>query len=156
MSACLLLRGMKTLALRIERQNQNALKITKYLQRHPGKPDPLFNRYRGCRRSQRRSGKSLATSWMIFCYLYKKAMKEFSHCFLLHCPAQSSGMTALWTYCFIQFLQCLLGCDSDRLALGSEEISGLQAEVKVVSCEIVLPPRIKAETASISRAGAIA
>jgi len=41
-------------------------------------------------------------------------------------------------------------------ALGSEEMSGLQAEVKVVSCEIVLPPRINAETASISLAGAIA
>lgn len=35
MSAYLLLRGMKTLALRIERQNQNALEIAKYLQLHP-------------------------------------------------------------------------------------------------------------------------
>jgi len=35
MSAYLLLRGMKTLALRIERQNSNALKIAKYLSSHP-------------------------------------------------------------------------------------------------------------------------
>ncbi len=35
MSAYLLLRGMKTLELRIERQNQNALEISKYLDSHP-------------------------------------------------------------------------------------------------------------------------
>jgi cystathionine gamma-synthase len=35
MSAYLLLRGMKTLALRIERQNQNALDISRYLDTHP-------------------------------------------------------------------------------------------------------------------------
>ena len=35
MSAYLLLRGVKTLALRIERQNQNALEISKYLDSHP-------------------------------------------------------------------------------------------------------------------------
>ncbi|MDM8518027.1 cystathionine gamma-synthase family protein [Desulfobacterales bacterium HSG16] len=35
MSAYLLLRGMKTLALRIERQNQNALEIAGFLQAHP-------------------------------------------------------------------------------------------------------------------------
>ena len=35
MSAYLLLRGMKTLALRIERQNQNALEISKFLNAHP-------------------------------------------------------------------------------------------------------------------------
>ena len=35
MSAYLLLRGMKTLALRIERQNQNALEISSYLNSHP-------------------------------------------------------------------------------------------------------------------------
>lgn len=34
MSAYLLLRGMKTLALRIERQNKNALEISKYLDSH--------------------------------------------------------------------------------------------------------------------------
>ena len=35
MSAYLLLRGMKTLALRIERQNQNALEISRFLDSHP-------------------------------------------------------------------------------------------------------------------------
>lgn len=35
MSAYLILRGMKTLALRIERQNQNALEIARYLESHP-------------------------------------------------------------------------------------------------------------------------
>lgn len=35
MSAYLLLRGMKTLALRVERQNSNALEIAKYLSSHP-------------------------------------------------------------------------------------------------------------------------
>jgi cystathionine gamma-synthase len=35
MSAYLLLRGMKTLELRVERQNQNALEISKYLDAHP-------------------------------------------------------------------------------------------------------------------------
>jgi cystathionine gamma-synthase len=35
MSAYLLLRGMKTLALRIERQNQNAMEIATYLSGHP-------------------------------------------------------------------------------------------------------------------------
>ncbi len=35
MSAYLIIRGMKTLALRIERQNQNALEIARYLQSHP-------------------------------------------------------------------------------------------------------------------------
>lgn len=35
MSAYLILRGMKTLALRIERQNHNALAIANYLQSHP-------------------------------------------------------------------------------------------------------------------------
>ncbi|EPR39090.1 Cys/Met metabolism pyridoxal-phosphate-dependent protein [Desulfovibrio sp. X2] len=36
MAAYLLLRGMKTLALRIERQNANALKIARFLESHPG------------------------------------------------------------------------------------------------------------------------
>ncbi len=36
MSAYLLLRGMKTLFLRIERQNQNALEIARFLAAHPG------------------------------------------------------------------------------------------------------------------------
>jgi cystathionine gamma-synthase len=35
MAAYLLLRGMKTLALRVERQNNNALQIARYLQSHP-------------------------------------------------------------------------------------------------------------------------
>lgn len=35
MSAYLLLRGMKTLSLRIERQNSSALEIARWLQRHP-------------------------------------------------------------------------------------------------------------------------
>jgi cystathionine gamma-synthase len=35
MAAYLLLRGMKTLALRVERQNDNALQIARYLQSHP-------------------------------------------------------------------------------------------------------------------------
>ncbi len=35
MSAYLLLRGMKTLALRIERQNSNALQIARFLEQHP-------------------------------------------------------------------------------------------------------------------------
>ncbi len=35
MSAYLLLRGMKTLALRVERQNQNALAIARHLEAHP-------------------------------------------------------------------------------------------------------------------------
>ena len=35
MSAYLLLRGMKTLALRVERQNQSAFEIAKYLDSHP-------------------------------------------------------------------------------------------------------------------------
>jgi cystathionine gamma-synthase len=35
MSAYLLLRGMKTLHLRIERQNQSALKIARFLESHP-------------------------------------------------------------------------------------------------------------------------
>ncbi|MDJ0623240.1 MAG: cystathionine gamma-synthase family protein [Desulfocapsaceae bacterium] len=35
MAAYLILRGMKTLALRIERQNQNALEIARFLQTHP-------------------------------------------------------------------------------------------------------------------------
>ncbi len=35
MSAYLLLRGMKTLALRIERQNENALEVARFLQGHP-------------------------------------------------------------------------------------------------------------------------
>ena len=34
-SAYLLLRGMKTLALRVERQNQSALAIAEFLERHP-------------------------------------------------------------------------------------------------------------------------
>ena len=36
MAAYLLLRGMKTLALRVERQNQNALEIARFLERHVG------------------------------------------------------------------------------------------------------------------------
>ena len=36
MAAYLLLRGMKTLHLRIERQNKNALRIARYLSAHPG------------------------------------------------------------------------------------------------------------------------
>jgi len=36
MAAYLLLRGMKTLHLRIERQNENALKIARFLEQHPG------------------------------------------------------------------------------------------------------------------------
>lgn len=35
MTAYLLLRGMKTLALRVERQNENALKIARFLKDHP-------------------------------------------------------------------------------------------------------------------------
>ncbi|MDQ0256435.1 cystathionine gamma-synthase [Evansella vedderi] len=35
MSAYLLLRGMKTLELRIERQNENAMKVAKFLESHP-------------------------------------------------------------------------------------------------------------------------
>ena len=35
MSAYLLLRGMKTLSLRIGRQNESALKIAQWLARHP-------------------------------------------------------------------------------------------------------------------------
>jgi len=35
MAAYLLLRGMKTLALRVERQNENALKIARFLESHP-------------------------------------------------------------------------------------------------------------------------
>lgn len=41
MSAYLLLRGMKTLALRIERQNQSAQKIAQFLEGHP-KVDQVF------------------------------------------------------------------------------------------------------------------
>ena len=41
MDAYSLLRGMKTLALRVEKQNQNALKIARYLQGHP-KVDEVF------------------------------------------------------------------------------------------------------------------
>ncbi len=36
MSAYLLLRGMKTLHLRIERQNENAMRIARFLSEHPG------------------------------------------------------------------------------------------------------------------------
>ena len=35
MSAYLLLRGMKTLALRVEKQNQNALTVARFLEQHP-------------------------------------------------------------------------------------------------------------------------
>ena len=35
MAAYLILRGMKTLALRIERQNESALRIARYLESHP-------------------------------------------------------------------------------------------------------------------------
>lgn len=42
MSAYLLLRGMKTLALRIERQNENAMKIAAYLQNHPKVKDVFY------------------------------------------------------------------------------------------------------------------
>lgn len=41
MDAYSLLRGMKTLALRVEKQNQSALKIARYLQSHP-KVDGVF------------------------------------------------------------------------------------------------------------------
>ena len=42
MSAYLLLRGMKTLHLRIERQNENALKIARFLKSHPFVKDVLY------------------------------------------------------------------------------------------------------------------
>jgi cystathionine gamma-synthase len=42
MSAYLLLRGMKTLALRIERQNENAMKIARFLVSHPYIKDVLY------------------------------------------------------------------------------------------------------------------
>lgn len=42
MSAYLLLRGMKTLHLRIERQNQNALEVAQYLQNHPFVEDVFY------------------------------------------------------------------------------------------------------------------
>lgn len=42
MSAYLLLRGMKTLALRIERQNDNALRIARFLKGHPFVKDVLY------------------------------------------------------------------------------------------------------------------
>jgi cystathionine gamma-synthase len=42
MSAYLLLRGLKTLHLRIERQNENALKIARFLKGHPQVKDVLY------------------------------------------------------------------------------------------------------------------
>ncbi len=42
MSAYLLLRGMKTLGLRIERQNSSAIKIARYLQGHKGVKQVLY------------------------------------------------------------------------------------------------------------------
>lgn len=42
MSAYLLLRGMKTLALRIERQNENAMKVARFLKGHPFVKDVLY------------------------------------------------------------------------------------------------------------------
>ena len=42
MSAYLLLRGMKTLALRVERQNENAMKIARFLKGHPAVKDVLY------------------------------------------------------------------------------------------------------------------
>ena len=41
MSAFLLVRGIKTLELRVQRQNENAIKITQFLQNHP-KVDEVF------------------------------------------------------------------------------------------------------------------
>jgi cystathionine gamma-synthase len=42
MSAYLLLRGMKTLGLRIQRQNESALKIARYLKAHPLVKDVFY------------------------------------------------------------------------------------------------------------------
>jgi cystathionine gamma-synthase len=42
MSAYLLLRGLKTLHLRVERQNENALKIARFLKGHPFVKDVLY------------------------------------------------------------------------------------------------------------------
>lgn len=42
MSAYLLLRGMKTLHLRVQRQNENALKIARFLKEHPFIKDVLY------------------------------------------------------------------------------------------------------------------
>jgi cystathionine gamma-synthase len=42
MSAYLLLRGMKTLALRVQRQNESALKIARYLKGHPFVKDVFY------------------------------------------------------------------------------------------------------------------
>jgi len=42
MSAYLLLRGMKTLYLRIQRQNESALKIARFLKGHPGVKDVFY------------------------------------------------------------------------------------------------------------------
>ena len=42
MSAYLLLRGMKTLSLRVQRQNENAMKIARFLKDHPFVKDVLY------------------------------------------------------------------------------------------------------------------
>ena len=42
MAAYLMIRGLKTLALRIERQNQNALKIARFLKTHPVVKDVFY------------------------------------------------------------------------------------------------------------------
>jgi len=42
MSAYLMIRGMKTLALRVQRQNENALKIARFLKSHPFVLDVLY------------------------------------------------------------------------------------------------------------------
>ena len=42
MSAYMLLRGLKTLGLRVERQNDNALKIARFLKGHPFVKDVLY------------------------------------------------------------------------------------------------------------------
>jgi len=42
MAAYLMIRGLKTLALRIERQNQNALKIARFLKSHPVVEDVFY------------------------------------------------------------------------------------------------------------------
>ncbi len=42
MSAYLMIRGMKTLAIRVQRQNENALKIARFLKSHPFVRDVLY------------------------------------------------------------------------------------------------------------------
>ena len=78
-----------------------------------------------------------------------------SHCFLAAWSRLGLGRPKRSDYWFFNFCNACSAAMVIGSALGSEEISGLQAEVKVVRSEIVFPPRIKAETASISLDGAI-